>query len=91
MGVACGEDGADSPAAGGGGDAEAFITLADARGVIERAVAIVRRGGDADVGGVAGDPDLEQTVVDSERYATQSGRQFDVVASARRRPRAQCV
>jgi len=78
VGVACGEDGADSPAAGGGGDAEAFITLADARGVIERAVAIVRTGGDADVGGVAGDPDLEQTVVDSERYATQSGRQFDV-------------
>jgi len=79
VGVACGEDGADSPATGGGGgDAAAFITLADARGVIERSVAIVRTGGDADVGGVAGDPDLEQTVVDSERYATQSGRQFDV-------------
>jgi len=77
VGVACGEDGADSPATGGG-NAEAFITLADARGVIERAVAIVRTGGDADVGGIAGDPDLEQTVVDSERYATQSGRQFDV-------------
>ena len=60
------------------GDAEVLITLADARGVIERAVAIVRAGGDADVGGVAGDPDLEQTVVDSERYATQSGREFDV-------------
>jgi len=76
--VACGGDGADSPATGGRGDSEAFITLADARGVIERAVAIVRTGGDADVGGVAGDPDLEQTVVASARYATQSGREFDV-------------
>jgi len=76
--VACGEDGTDSLATGGRGDAGTFITLAEARGVIEQAVAIVRTGGSADVGGVAGDPDLEQTVVDSGRYATQSGREFDV-------------
>ena len=86
----CGEDD-DDPSVAAREGAAPFITLAEAEAVIERgALAVVRTGGDADVGGVAGEPDREETsVIDAARYESQSGREFDLLvfpsrAAARR-------
>lgn len=77
--VGCGDD-ADTPQR----DAGPFITVAEAESVIEEGMlAVVRTGGDADVGGVDGDADVdEESIVDRARYASQSGREFDLFVFA---------
>lgn len=80
--VGCGDD-AD-PAVAPSGDAVPFITVAEAESVIEEGrLAVVRTGGDADVGGVDADADIDvQAVVDRARYESQSGDEFDLVVFA---------
>ena len=89
--VGCGDDDAPSGADVARGDTTAFITLAEAEGVIEEgALAVVRTGGDADVAGVDGEPDRDDaSLIDAARYESQSGREFDLLvfrseAAARR-------
>ena len=90
--VGCGDD---ADGADGARDDRLFVSLAEAESVIEEgAVAVVRTGGDADVGGVDGEPDLDRaSLVDAARYESQSGREFALFvfassAAARRGARA---
>lgn len=77
-GTGCGDD-ADS-AASSRNDGP-FVSLTEAESVIERGtLAVVRTGGDVDVGGLDGEPDLdEESLVDAVRYESQSGREFDLL------------
>lgn len=73
----------DDDAEPAGPEPMAFVTLAEAEAVIERgALAVVRTGGDADVGGLDGEPDVDAALRDAARYETQSGREFDLFVFA---------
>ncbi len=80
--VGCGED------AGSADDSlgeRLFVSLSEAESVVEEGpLAVVRTGGDGGIGGVDGEPDLDdrQTLVEAARYETQSGREFDVLVFA---------
>jgi hypothetical protein len=77
--LGCGDD----DAVPGGSEAMAFVTLSEAESVIERGTpAVVRTGGDADVGGLDGEPDVDEALLDAARYASQSGREFDLFVFA---------
>ena len=93
----CGDDDARPTDAARPDGATPFVSLSEAEGVIEQGrIAVVRTGGSADVGGVDGEPDRAETaVVDGARYASQSGREFDLLifrsASAARRASSSVV
>jgi hypothetical protein len=80
----CGDDAGSREGEGSTDASRLFVTLSEAEAVIEEgALAVVRTGGDADVGGVDGEPDLDEALlVDTARYATQSGREFDLFVFA---------
>ena len=60
-----------------------FVTLTEAESVIEQGtLAVVRTGGDADVGGLDGEPDVDEALRDAARYESQSGREFDLFVFA---------
>ena len=74
------DDGDPRPA---GSEPMAFVSLTEAESVIERGtLAVVRTGGDADVGGLDGEPDAAEALRDAARYESQSGREFDLFVFA---------
>lgn len=76
----CSDDDDGVPAAS---DPMPFVTLPEAESVIEQGMlAVVRTGGDADVGGLDGEPDVGDALRDAARYETQSGSEFDLFVFA---------
>lgn len=79
--VGCGGDDDDSRPAGS--EPMPFVSLTEAESVIEQGtLAVVRTGGDADVGGLDGEPDVDEALRDAARYESQSGREFDLFVFA---------
>lgn len=82
--IACaGCGGGDDDPRPGGSRPMPFVTLTEAESVIEQGtLAVVRTGGDADVGGLDGEPDIDEALRDAARYESQSGREFDLFVFA---------